>query len=630
MLQTLRDNTGKWFIKILLGAIIASFALWGISDVVRNYFIDHNVAKVGSRSISYEEFTKVMRQEEVRIHSITKGKISSEQLRSEGLHNMVLTKLINQISLEQEVVRLGLAASDNLLRDQIHSMPIFHNNGTFDRERFSNILQSSNINEGEFIQDAKHTLLSQQLVLSLTIGTSLPKFYKNMLYQSIEEKKVFTTVSIPYKQMTISKQTSPEQLQSFYETHKEHYLVPEYRSITWMVFDDTVIGKRIKVTDSDLEKLYETKKEDFSKSETREIRLLSYSDPEKAKKALELLNKGRPIPAVAREVPGGKYEDIGEIDSTSLHPGISDKVFTLEAGKKTIIEDSSGVKIYEVNRINPAKTLSLQEVKEQLTNEIQEQKLAIEIEKIKNEIDDSLASGVPLSEIAKKFELPIESLESVDSHGLDITGKPMLSKLDKELRAAILHKAFEVAEGLDSGFIDIEGKYAFILHVEKVIKSFEPEFASVQAKVRKDWEEQEKKKIAHDLAQNISKEVKNLNDLTQLANKHQLTLTSNHTISRSDLMKENKWREILPDNLLERAFALGKEQAQVGATDSGYTVVMLQKTLPFKAKEEDRDKFIENIDNLLRKDIVTLLMRSLKENHDIRVNQELVNRLYES
>ncbi|MFB3151038.1 MAG: SurA N-terminal domain-containing protein, partial [Alphaproteobacteria bacterium] len=33
MLQALRKQTGSWVVKILLGLLILSFAVWGINDI---------------------------------------------------------------------------------------------------------------------------------------------------------------------------------------------------------------------------------------------------------------------------------------------------------------------------------------------------------------------------------------------------------------------------------------------------------------------------------------------------------------------------------------------------------------------------------------------------------------------
>ena len=56
MLQTFRDHSGSLFVKILFGVLVASFALWGVGDVFRDYTTMRPVATVGKSSVSQEEF----------------------------------------------------------------------------------------------------------------------------------------------------------------------------------------------------------------------------------------------------------------------------------------------------------------------------------------------------------------------------------------------------------------------------------------------------------------------------------------------------------------------------------------------------------------------------------------------
>ena len=116
MMQSLREQSGKWFVKVLFAAIIASFAVWGIGDVIRSYSALRPIATIGKHSISYEEFSAALQREVTRLQHMSKGQVTPAQLKQMGIHTHVLDQLIDQAALEQEVKQLGLVVSDSLIR----------------------------------------------------------------------------------------------------------------------------------------------------------------------------------------------------------------------------------------------------------------------------------------------------------------------------------------------------------------------------------------------------------------------------------------------------------------------------------------------------------------------------------
>jgi peptidyl-prolyl cis-trans isomerase D len=631
MLQNFRDSTGKWFIKTLLWAIVASFALWGISDIIRNYFNDYNVARVNGKPVTYSDFMTALKQEQLRLQAITKSKMTSEQMKEFGIHNSVLAKLINQISFEQEIDDLGLSVADESIKSQIQNMSIFQSDGKFDHSKFKSLISNVGMNEAIFVNDSRKSLLSQQLVFSLLQNVELSNVYKEIIYKSMMEKKVFTTVSIPFKNVNLQKKASPEDLKTFYEVRKNNYMVPECRDITLLFFSDKDIEKNIKVTDEEISTFYEKKKGDYYTPETRDIKKISYSDKTKGKIALEESKKGKNLDKIKKAVEGGNYEEKNNLQNNSLPNSVSKIVFSTELGKVAYIEDDLGIHLYEIVKITPEQNKSFEEVKEQIKDEIKKDKLEQETDRIKNEIDDSLASGgKTLIEISKQYNLPVVAINSINDRGLDENGKK--ANIPDNVIQQVLEKAFILNEGFDSGFVEIEGIGAFIVAVNKIQKAYEPKFSDIESRLSKDWEENEKKKKARDLAVEIVSNAKNLNDLTQLANKHYLTLTSNHTISRMELIKDNKLKNVIPESLLEKGFNLQIEKADYGISDNGYMVIMLQKNIAPKMdiESKEKDSLFEKLDESIKEDIMSSFMTAIKNKYKITINQQFLEKIVEN
>ncbi|MBY0462196.1 MAG: SurA N-terminal domain-containing protein, partial [Alphaproteobacteria bacterium] len=223
MMQSLREQSGKWFVKILFGAIIASFGIWGIGDVIRSYSALRPIATIGKHSISYEEFSSALQKEISRLQHLSKGQVTPDQLKQMGIHSHILDQLIDQAALELEIKRLNLVASDSLIKNQIHAVSHFQQNGVFDKNLFSSLLRHNNISEKQFIDDMRKSLLTQQLVAPLMMGGHLPKMYKELLLRALTEEKVFTVVSVPLGKIKLKAVPKEEELKISYNQNKAQY-----------------------------------------------------------------------------------------------------------------------------------------------------------------------------------------------------------------------------------------------------------------------------------------------------------------------------------------------------------------------------------------------------------------------
>lgn len=632
-MQSLREQSGKWFIKILFVAIIASFGIWGIGDVVRSYGALRPIATIGKHSISYEEFSSALQKEITRLQHISKGQVTPAQLKQMGIHAHVLDQLIDQAALELEIKKLNLVVSDSLVRNQIHTIPHFQQNGVFDKNLFSGLLRHNNISEKQFIDDMRKSLLTQQLITPLIIGGNLPKTYKELLLKALTEEKVFTVVSVPLSKIKLKSVPTEEELRLSYNQNKAQYLVSEFRKALVVLFDVKTLIKDVALTPEEVKEEYEKHIESYTVPEKRNVVRLSYPSMALAEDALTRANAGRPIRAITRDVDGGEFTDLGLIEKNQIPESARDVVFSLELGKTSSIVNADGVfSIYHIAKIEPSITKKLDEVRSQIEEALRFQKSGDYIQELKNKIDDAIAGGVKLADVAKEFKLTIQELSGFDAQGLDEAGKPILDTLPLEARKSIVEQAFNLSEGTESPISDVDN-LSFIVRVEKITPAAVPEFEVIRDKVLNDVTNQKKLEEAAKLADDMTKESKSLADLTKFANKNGLSLTSNHTLSRFDMgeksgLKDESTKALLasfsPD-LVTKMFQLGLEQSVYGATKDGFSIVMLQRVNPYIYDEKKATNFYASIDQMSNKILSALLVDSFRFNHKVNINQETMN-----
>lgn len=633
MLQSFREQSGKWFIKVLFGAIIASFMVWGIGDIIRSVSQNKPIVKVGSHSVAYDEYASALQQEVSRIQQIIKGRITPAQLKEIGLYQRILDQLINQAVLEQELERSNLSVSDSLVRNQIHSMEAFHKDGVFDRQLFQELLKHNNLREAGFIDNIKQSLLSQQLLAPLVAGMNLPVFYQEVLFKTLNEKKVFSVVLIPLDKVKLKQVPTAEELNLYYTQKKENYVVPEQRSISLVHIETKNLLSQIPVTDEEIKEEYEKQTNQFVKPEKRTVKSLTYTNEEQALQAAKLLNSGKAIEVVSYTVPGGKMDDLGTVEKSALAEIAADVVFALELGKVSeVINTGFGYVVYQVTKIQPETLQSLEEVRNQIQENLRLQKFGNTLQDLKNKIEDSLAGGAKLVEAAKTHQFSVEILPEFDAKGKTTKGSDGLSSVPAVIKKQVIEHTFTTDENAQSAVIEVDEHNSFILQVDKIHPSYTPDFEAVKSKVESDLLTEKKQEEAAQIAHNFTQQAKNSADLNRLAQQQGFTVKENFSVSRMELMENQKDKPhelviILGADLLSKALQTPLNQAAAGLAPGAksFAVVMPYRINPFKIDMQKKKKFEEILQGTVQKDLSELLLKSFRTHFKVTINQDLID-----
>lgn len=631
MLQIFRDHAHKWFIKVLLSVIVISFGLWGIGDIIYKFLMHRPIITVGKHNISPEELAHHLQKETARINEVAKGKLTNQQIKALGIHGNVINRLVSQIVLVDELERMNLGISDELLKDKVHSMPAFQTDGKFDENKFMTALHQQGMNERTFLKEARSSILGQQLLSSISAGAKLPAFYVDSLISALTQEKVFAFVEVDAAKIKLDKTPSQEQLEGFYDQFRNRYMIPEYRNITVVMFDNQAMRKLLGVSDEDIKKFYEERKNDLQYPERRHVKRLTFKEKEQADVALKKLNKNVSFENVAKEASGSESEDMGLVAKEQIIEFAANKIFEVGAGKHTdIIPTEFGFHIFYVTKVEKPRTATFEEAKEELANVLIQEKKSTKIDEIRTKIDDALAAGQKLAEVAKTMNLEVQTIENVNAQGKSEDGTFVLGK-QNVMQQEIVEKAFATEQGLDSGFVDVPGKGAFLLCVNKVSPAHSPELTEISEKIAKDWKEEQQLDEASKLAASIASEAKSMSELVSLSTKHNLPLSTNHSFNKLEIMKnDRKSADIFPAHLAEKAFTLAPEVAIAGKNEKGgFTIVMLQKNNPPKATDKEKQNLKNNINSMLQEDIAAATMNAMKEQRDIKINQEMLDQMME-
>ena len=179
---------------------------------------------------------------------------------------------------------------------------------------------------------------------------------------------------------------------------------------------------------------------------------------------------------------------------------LGNAAFELPAEKPSEpIKTPLGWHILRVVKIEPPVTQSFEQAKPKLEADLIHQEAVDRIYKIANKVDDALAGGASINDVAAKFGLKTTTVPAVDVSGQDPQGKPV------ELPAAsseVVKLAFATSEGQTSRVTETPDGAIFALRTDKITPSEVKPLDEVRQKAIDLWQaDQRRERVAKEAAE---------------------------------------------------------------------------------------------------------------------------------
>src|SRR5215210_298442 len=145
MLTALRRLASTWVAKALFVLLVLSFAIWGVSDMFRNFGRDTALARVNGQPIEMEEAQAALRRELERLSRTVGSRFENDPRVRRALAEQAVDQLVLDRVLRDETQRLGISVPDEALGEFVFSLPGFRNpmGGGFSRAAFDAFLRQN-------------------------------------------------------------------------------------------------------------------------------------------------------------------------------------------------------------------------------------------------------------------------------------------------------------------------------------------------------------------------------------------------------------------------------------------------------------------------------------------------------
>ena len=438
------------------------------------------VASVGEEEISAEAYGRALEAELRQLQAATGAPITVAQMREEGLDQAVLGRLLAQAALDGEARRLGISAGDERVRDALVAMPAFQApTGGFDAEGYRFALERAGMSEAEFEAELRADAARQVLLAALTGGVAAAPAYMDAVLGHVGETRDLTWAALtPAALDAPVPDPSEEELAAWYAENGEAFTLPETRAITYAVLRPEALAGGIEVAPEEVRALYDARIADYVRPERRLVERLVFPSEEEAAAAMARLEAGE---AGFDDLVEGRGltladVDLGAVDRGDLGPA-ADAVFGLaEPGVIGPLPTDLGPAAFRVGAILAASETPLEAVEEELRGEVALEAARRAVDDRAVELDDLLAGGATLEELATDAGLELGALRLTPEGAEGLAADP-----------AFREAALAAEEGDFPEILSLEEGGLFALRLDEVVPPRVPALEEVREEAAAAW-----------------------------------------------------------------------------------------------------------------------------------------------
>ena len=418
---------------VLMGLLILGLAGFGATNLGGNI---RSIGSVGDKPISVDQYARQLQNEIRTIEAQTGEQLPFARAQQIGLDRAVLQRLVRNRALDHETTQLGLSIGDEALREEILKIGAFQGiDGKFDREGYRFALRQGGLSEAEFETSLREEASRSLLQGAIVGGVRMPPAYARTLVAYVGEQRSFT-----WTELTAANLDAPiaaptlADLEAFYEANTGRFMLEESKAITYAILTPDAMLDQVEVPQSELLAEYEARINDYVQPERRLVERLVFGSDENANQA-----------AANLEVNGTTFNALVEERGLELADVDMGDVGRLELG-------SAGEQIFtaEVGAV------------------------------VAQDIDDQLAGGATLEQLAEETEMTLGTLDWTVNASTGIAAYEGF----RQAAAALSDADFPKIDQLDDGSI-------FAMRLDEALPERPNPFAEARADVETAWRDEQ-------------------------------------------------------------------------------------------------------------------------------------------
>ncbi len=631
MLQLFRNRAQSSFAIIIVAIIVLVFVFWGVGTNM----LDSNQAAlvVNGQEVSFADFQQTYNNAIDRVSQQFGGKLPKGM--SDIVRNQVISQLTRDALIRQGAAEMGIVVSNEEVRKQIESMPQFQQDGQFSLPLYKKLLTNSRLTATQFENRVKREQLNRVTMQRVSSFAALAgNFEVKEIYSQINEQVEVSYAAFSPQNYEKKVVIDESGLEKWFDSAKERYQSDPELNFRYITFLYKEIGEKITIDDDKVEEYYQQHEKEFSPPEQRSAaHILIKTDNNDSKDELavkrsraekirqQALQNKEKFAELAREHSEGPSAndggDLGLFSRGQMVPEFDKAVFSMQQGEiSEVVKTRFGYHIILLKEIIPARTQSLDEVKDQVISTLRQK----EAQSMAFQLANSTYEGIITSGSLDKFAEKSPETHFQQSGFITRATAPHAIAADSQF----LQKAFALDDKELSSLVKGDSGYA-IFYVDAVKPPQLPALADIRQQVEQDYRASQAKHLAEKAAKEfLAAAAKKEADFNGIAKKDGIS------IKKSGLMKHNASlnKTEFPEALLESCFQLTEAAplaSEVGVADDKYYVYrLLERKMPVMAADSAELPFYRaNLENIKQQQIFSAWLQHLWSTAEVRKHESL-------
>ncbi len=257
MLQQIRDKTQGIISKILVGLLIAVFALWGLDTIVGNFLVSTPKLTVNGDEILSQEIDSVTQQKAQEVIAQLGENPDLSLLDETLLREAAVNELIQRTLLQQSAQSSGMGISPAAIDVRIAQNQDFQVDGVFNAERANLVLQGAGYTPSGYRSVlAQDLLLNQQLAAYTATGLSTPDQLAK-LASLVHQKRTLRYLTVTAGTFTDAVTVSEEEITNYYDQNQADFQQEELVNIEYIELSKESLFAEVSVTEEQLQSAYQ-------------------------------------------------------------------------------------------------------------------------------------------------------------------------------------------------------------------------------------------------------------------------------------------------------------------------------------------------------------------------------------
>ncbi len=601
-------NLSKTFVWILMGLLMLGLAGFGATSLTGTV---RTVAQVGDESISVDAYFRELQREIRAVEAQTGQAMQISQAHDLGLDQLALSRLIALAAIDNEVGQLGISIGDENLQDEIVQIPAFQGvNGTFDREAYRFQLEQVGMTDSEFESDLRKESSRTIVQGAVMSGVEMPRTLTEALSNYVLARRSFTVATLSADLLeTPVAQPTDAQIQTYYDENTDQFTLPRTKQLTYAILSPDMLLDTIEVDEDSLRRLYDQRADEFFQPERRLVERLPYPSEESATEALAQLEVGgADFEQLVRERQLELSDvDLGDVTREDLGDA-ADAVFAAEIDDVVgPLPTVFGPALFRINGSLAENNVSFEDAEPELRAELAADRARRQIEAQAEDINDLLAGGATLEELAGETEIELGQIDWTQQSDDGVAAYDGF----RAVAEAVQEGDFPEVAFLEDGSI-------FALRLNEVLEPRPEPLESARDRVAEAWLQVETAKALQNQGNTV---------LTQLATDGDFTATG-LPFRVENALTRTAFLEDVPVDFMTQVFEMDPGELRVIPGNGNALIVRLDEELPPAETDEQRqmqDALAAQLSQALAQNIFDIYVRNAQTRARPVLDQQALN-----